>query len=329
MAENIQNKVFGLDLKDRKILYELDRDCRQSCPQIAKKVGLSSEVVNYRIKRLENEGIITHYMVCVDLTKLGIIEFKMLLSFQHAKSDEILKIIEQIKKDKRALWIVSCKGDWDFIVSGEVHSLTGVEQFKNELLSYFEGYIEKKAISICTEADVLGRDYLIHQKASPNRTRKLVGYAKEEELETIDKKIIAELGKNARKSVVEIAESIKSTPRIIDYRIKQLVKRGIITGFRIAINYNKLGINFYKTCFYLDAPAQNRLNDLVSFLKSHKNVIHHLKVLSNWDLEPEFEITSEEEFNSILTEIKDKFSDIIKKIEIITVSKEHKFTYIE
>ena len=43
-----------LDLKDRKILYELDLNCRQSNSQIGKKVGLKRDVVAYRIKKLQD-----------------------------------------------------------------------------------------------------------------------------------------------------------------------------------------------------------------------------------------------------------------------------------
>ncbi len=329
MNENNSGKLFGLDLKDRKILYELDKNCRQSCPQIAKKVKLSSEVVNYRIKRFEDEGIITQYQVCIDLSKLGLTQFKILLSFQHLKSEDINKIIEEMKKDKKVLWVISCKGDWDLSVAGEVKSLSEVEAFKNNILSLFEGYVEKKSISICTEAEVYQRDYLLEQKANFDRTKKLVTSSPSEEIEDLDLKIIKELGKNARSSIVEIAEELGTTPRIVDYKIKSLIKRGIITGFRIAINYGKLGIKFYKTFFYLDSPKEKRLKELNLFLASNKNVVHNLKVLSNWDLEPEFETFSEEEFNSILKRIKDEFSDIIKKVEVITISKEHKFTYIE
>ena len=39
-----------LDLKDRKVLYQLDVDCRQTNSEIGKKVGLSKQVVDYRIK---------------------------------------------------------------------------------------------------------------------------------------------------------------------------------------------------------------------------------------------------------------------------------------
>ncbi|HLD78390.1 MAG TPA: AsnC family transcriptional regulator, partial [archaeon] len=41
-----------LDLKDRKILLELDADSRQSNARIAKRTGLSKQVVGFRIARL-------------------------------------------------------------------------------------------------------------------------------------------------------------------------------------------------------------------------------------------------------------------------------------
>ena len=47
-----------LDVKDKKILYHLNLDCRQSMNSLSKKIGLAKEVIAYRIKRLEEKGII-------------------------------------------------------------------------------------------------------------------------------------------------------------------------------------------------------------------------------------------------------------------------------
>ena len=55
--------------------------------------------------------------------------------------------------------------------------------------------------------------------------------------------------------------------------------------------------------------------------------MHQVRVLGNWDMEPEFEVVSEKEYTAILTDLKDKFSDIIKNIETITITQEHKFVY--
>ena len=52
---------------DRKIIYELILDSRQSYKSIGKKIHQSKNVVNYRIKRLEKQGIIKNYFTLIDI----------------------------------------------------------------------------------------------------------------------------------------------------------------------------------------------------------------------------------------------------------------------
>ena len=49
--------MYKLDKKDKDILYELDLNSRQSFNQIGRKIKLSKEVVQYRIKQLEKVKI--------------------------------------------------------------------------------------------------------------------------------------------------------------------------------------------------------------------------------------------------------------------------------
>jgi len=55
-----------LDLKDRKILYELDLNSRQSFRSIGRKVGLSKDIVASRVKKLQEEGIIIRFNTLID-----------------------------------------------------------------------------------------------------------------------------------------------------------------------------------------------------------------------------------------------------------------------
>ena len=55
-----------LDLKDRKILYELDINSRQSFRSIGRKVGLSKDIVASRIKKLIDKGIIIRFFTYYD-----------------------------------------------------------------------------------------------------------------------------------------------------------------------------------------------------------------------------------------------------------------------
>jgi len=71
-----------LDIKDKKILYELDMDARQSISSIAKRVGLSKEVVNYRIRRMEKEGLIDGYYAIIEYSKLGYMYCRLIMTFR-------------------------------------------------------------------------------------------------------------------------------------------------------------------------------------------------------------------------------------------------------
>ncbi|OGM02141.1 transcriptional regulator, partial [Candidatus Woesearchaeota archaeon RBG_13_36_6] len=74
--------MVKLDLKYRKILYELDVDSRQSYKEIAKKVGLSKDAVIYRINKLKKAGIIKRFHTVIDNGKLGFIPFRLYLKLQ-------------------------------------------------------------------------------------------------------------------------------------------------------------------------------------------------------------------------------------------------------
>jgi DNA-binding Lrp family transcriptional regulator len=316
-----------IDLKDKRLLFELDSNSRQSAAQIAKKIGLSKEVVNYRIKRLEDEKIITSYQTIINLSALNIIQFKICLALQGIKNAELNTILEILNEKKEVKWIVSCKGNWDLIIALETDSLDGIAKIKLEILEIFGDFIRNKSISILSEAETYSRIYLLDE-TKEKKTKNIMKFSKEKiPFDDTDLEILKILSKNARKPIIEIAKDLNTTPRIIQYRIKELIEKKIILGFKIAINYEKLGIRFFKTFIYLENPKKDRVKQLLSRLSIHKNVIHNVKVIGNWDLEPEFEVENESEFDKIMDQIKNDFSDIIKNIDIITIQKEYKFVY--
>lgn len=289
-------------------------------------MGLSTEVVNYRIKKLE-EDIITQYQLIVNLSKLGILQFKICLALQHLNSEKLDKMIAELKKNNAIKWIVSTRGNWDLILSLETGSIEKIDELKDEILTKFSNHVNKKSISILVEASTYNRDHLLEDKKSSKRERIIMKQDIKSSIDELDLNILKQLGQNARKSIVDIATELKTNVRIVNYRIKQMIKNKIILGFKIALNYERLGIKFYKVFIYLDSPKKERVEKLVSYLESNKNVTHHVKVLGNWDLEPEFEVYSEEEFDETINNLKDSFSDIIKNLDVVTVSKEHKFVY--
>ena len=61
--------MYRLDQKDSRILFELDRNSRQSIHDLAATTKLSRDVVSYRIGRLERTGVIQKYITIIDYGK--------------------------------------------------------------------------------------------------------------------------------------------------------------------------------------------------------------------------------------------------------------------
>ena len=61
-----------LDETDRRILAQLQEDCKVPLAQVGKRVGLSAPSVMERIRRLEEAGIVTGYCALVDSRRVGL-----------------------------------------------------------------------------------------------------------------------------------------------------------------------------------------------------------------------------------------------------------------
>jgi len=312
-----------LDLKDKKILYELDKNARISCAQIAKKVKLSSEVINYRVKRLEEQGIITGYQTAIDYFKLGLLHFKICIRFNGISLDKEESIYSKLNKVPQVIWIAKCQGDWDSIISCTVNNFKELDQIKDKIINLISLHINKKSISFLSELWSFPRNYLI--KKEKETTSKISD--KQPKIDETDLQILRILSNNARKPVIDIVKEMNSTVKIITTRIRKLLRTGVIKNFRLIINYDKLGIHFYKTFLYLKDPEETRVKQLLSSLNMNPHVIHNLKVIGDWDLEPEFEFENKEDFQKTVQKLMNDFSDIIQRISVINILKEYKFTF--
>lgn len=311
--------VYKLDLKDKKILYELDKNARISNAQIAKKVGLSPEVVHYRIKRLE-EKVIVKYHTLVNYNKLGLIHFKICIQFNGISLEVEEEIYSKLNSINQVIWIAKCQGDLDCMVSCTVKDLKEFDEVKDKVISLSYPYISQKDISILAGVSAFPRRYLLDtvEDAFPMDGDPV-------KLDSMDLDVLRILSKYARKSVVEIANELNTTVKIITYRIKKLLQVRVINHFRLVLNYDELDIHFYKAFFYLKNPEEKRLKQLLERLNTNHHLVYNIKVISTWDLEPEFEFFDKREFQETIQDLMNEFSDIIQRISTVNILKEYKY----
>jgi len=312
-----------MDLKDRRILYELDKNARISYAQLGRKIGLSTEVVHYRVNKLQEEGILKQFQTVVNYSKLGLIHFKICLSFNGISLKNEEEIYSEINTISQVVWIAKCQGDWDCMISCTVNNLEELDRIKDKIIAISNQYISKKSISVSSNIWSFPRKYLIKEKYKEYyKTNN-----KESRIDDVDLKLLRVLSKDARKPIIDISQELGLNVKTITSRIKKLLKSGIINNFRLVVDYEKMGIHFYKTMFYLKNPDEIRTQELLNYLNNNSNLVHNLKVIGDWDLEPEFEFENTEDFYKTIQDLMNQFSDVIRKVSVINILKEYKYTY--
>ncbi|MCD4759599.1 Lrp/AsnC family transcriptional regulator [archaeon] len=318
--------MFKLDLKDRKILYELDTNSRQSYHEIAKKVGLSKDSIIYRINKLQENGIIKQFHTVIDVGKLGFISFRLYLKLQNTTQKKESEIIEFLKKQKIITWIVSIDGEYDLGMWILTKSIKDTNLLWKEFLKKYRDFIEKRWLTIFTKVSYFPRTYILEK----NKNRKELVFITEPQeikIDDIDIKLLKMLARNSRISILELSEELKITPKTVTSRIKQLEKKKVIIGYRTVFGLDKLGYQYFKIHFNLHNLTEEKEKQFRSYLKLHQNVTYDNEVLGGDDIEIEVQLHTIQDLRNFIEETKNQFADIIKNYKYLLFYKEHKFLF--
>jgi len=313
-----------IDLKDRKILYQLDLDCRQSNTQIGKKVGLKKDVVSYRINKLQKEGIIKNFWTLINTFRLGYNVFRIYINFQYVSSDVKDEIIQYFVSYKNSWVVKSEKSEIDLAVVIWVKDISEFYQFWDKTLDLYEDYFEKHNISIYIQGIVYKKSFLLpDEKDKFDREMfKVSCGGKSVKIDETDYKLLNELAVNARAPQLELAEKLGCSSQSVNYRIKNLVKSGVIGAFRVDIDLSKLDLHNYKVDIYLKDHKLKR--PILDYLKNQP-YLEYMNLAIGWaDLEPEFVVKNMDELLKILEELDTKFSGAIKKQAFFITEKIYK-----
>jgi len=313
-----------IDLKDKKILTLLDENARLSNSQIARKVKLSKPSIEYRLKRLEKNKVIFQYYTVIDFTKLGYSQYKIYFKFQDTTIENEQNMIDYWKHDKNSVWVAQIRGRWDLAVSVLASSNYIFGQILSKFMKQHSRFILEKDVLLTEYSPIYARAYLTETKNSEF----VYGIHNQAiHLDETEKKLLKNLATNARINIVDLAAKTKLTRDVINYRLKKLAKEKIIVQYRCYLNLPNLGINHYKIIFRTKNLDEQSEKELKSYVAHHKKATQLLKLIGSWDLEIEFETQNEDELYKILTDIRKKFSRIIRDFDIIRITETYKYDY--
>jgi Lrp/AsnC family transcriptional regulator for asnA, asnC and gidA len=316
-----------LDLKDRKILYYLDLNSRQSFSQIGKKVGIHKDVVARRVKKLFDNGIIK-FITCTNDYKLGFSYLRFCFTYQYVTPEIKKKIIEYFVNNKYAVTVIESEGLCDLIVIMAVKNTPVFYPMWYNIFSKYRDYFANLTISIYCEIIEYKYSFLLDESGQKKEDR--VWFKRYDDgtlaiLDDLDYNILRLIANNARMPTIKIAQKLNTTVHTIQNRIQKLIKSRVILGFRITIDYSKIGFQLYRLQIFLKDSTQ--VKNIIDYVESNPKLVRRIVSLGNVDLEFMFFLKNLNELNHILKDLSSKFPNAIKNYSYIMHTKTYKYQY--
>jgi len=297
-----------MDAKDFKILHELDEYTRISTSLLAKKVGISQQVAEYRIKALQKKDVVYCFATVINPFSLGYNPYLVLLRFDPNINLEKDHLLKYLANNSYVYWSGIIGGKYDLMIYYLSKDFDELKNNLSEMFNKFRNSFEDYEIIPIVQLNQFKYAHLGEQVSFNYNCIKEI---EKVNLDLIDLKILHEIKTQARRNIVEIAREIGIDFRTAKSRIDMMKKKGVIVGYKVYVRRQLLDFESYKVLISLKNYDLSEETNLFTYLNSHPNIIYGHKLLGGkWAYSLGIDAKSSEELQHIILKLRLNFKSI-------------------
>ncbi len=322
------NNMINADTIDRKLLFELSIDSRQPLAKIGRKIGIPKSVVDYRLHRLIEKGIIKKFNLYIDYNKLGYRQIKLFYKYQYINPQKQKEIIDYFVGKKYCNLVASTEGQFDLLVGIMETNNNSICNFWEETQEKFGHFFKNKELTVhikdmsftksyMLEDKNISHDYLGNNNSSSNKAINV---------DQLDINLLRILMRDARMPLNELTKLCSTSTPTISKRLKKLTSNSLIRTFTLDIDVKKLGYQIFKA--YVLLKDVKKRKDIIEYVKSIRNLVSIEIYAGKSDIDLEFHCKNSSHFHQIMKDIIRQFPDSIRSYSQIIIIDYHKSNYI-
>lgn len=141
-------------------------------------------------------------------------------------------------------------------------------------------------------------------------------------LDLKDKKILKELFSDARIPLSIIARKVSLSKEVVNYRVNNMIKKGLIRGFNSVYDVQRFGWKIYMVFMRLKGIDNEKESEIINHLIKHPNVAWIVKCIGNYDLILKLFIKEDHVPHEIMKDIQSRFDSFIDEYLIEQIKNE-------
>ena len=209
---------------------------------------------------MEEDGVINGYWTLINSFNLGYDVYRYYINYQNATQKIREEMINFLIEYKDTWTVYSASGMFDLGILIWVKNLQKFHNFWEEFNDIYGDYIHEKIFSVVLKANAYRHTYLLLDDFEKTERKTIVNIEPGSivNIDKLDYKLMNILVLNARTPIIDIAENLGCSSQTINYRIKNLIEKGIILLFKIGLNYSKIGLQHYGISLWLRKLSKRR-----------------------------------------------------------------------
>ncbi|MBS3162871.1 Lrp/AsnC family transcriptional regulator [Candidatus Woesearchaeota archaeon] len=327
-------KNIKLDVKDKKILYELMENARFSYCTIGKNIQLSREMTAHKIKRMQKLGVLKGFTAHIFKPLIGMnIQYELFINLQSPKNEKD-KIIEELVSHPDTLMVAEIEGWFNlhviFCAKDRFHSWDVFEFIRQlcKLDNNFEFTINAKNRFASRLFFLEDLDYKSPRKNYKDAFHDIFlkhRLMKEEavKLDEIDYMILNYLREDSRIPLKVLGKELGLASNSVKSRIIRLIKEEVLYSFTPVIDFKKLGFDEYFLLLRLNGDS-NQKTKIFNFISKNKKTYLANSIIGKWDHKFILFSKSKDQILDFISEILEEFLDSIARYDLLWTTKIHK-----
>ena len=298
-----------LDKIDLRILYELDKECRQPLSSIGKKIRKSPQYVKYRVERLKTEQVIQSVILFTGLPQ-GTMEAYAFIKLKGSGIVEEKLLIDFLFKMPETYRLYLCDGSYDLAATFLVSDLSRLQEIKETMLGNFPN-IANVTFSIAAGSEIYLKKYL-HDALDTERIMPTHAVAPSE---PVSHAVLRELQRNPFSSLLELSQALK-----VSYdQVKYLFRNGKpYLGTRLLFSQQTVK----RAALLIDVTANAA--QIREHCAANPHIVQCDTVLGSYGMMVFFESLISEELQRHIKQFLYQFKDAIAehcKLEVVSIYK--------
>jgi DNA-binding Lrp family transcriptional regulator len=283
-----------IDRAHLRILEVLAQNCRISDAELARSLKVSKDTVRTRIRKLEEAGLLSAWVLFIDARKLGFTRYHILVQLREDSRSN--QFVREISRHPFVMWVNTFVGLYDFQIIVDAVDGFHLNTIREELFSICHNKIRNYIIlTHLSDLEFTHLNPTINLGTRFNReqdhsfsgelsTRRFPVTPRFERVKVnrIDLDVLRILASDPRASIVSISDNVGCERQTVKRRICQLIHSEVIINFGGIPNLSMLGFVTYYLLVRLDQNVTRE--EMMRPFRELNNIFYAGHMIGEYDM---------------------------------------------